>query len=209
MDPKQSLLARVRSLVGGALLMLFVPHVAAVTLTFEDASADPFAALSGYGGFEWIADSGEIRSIDVPAWIPSSLQGWYIGVGCPSGGDDCAGAYNVDRAATTGITRDEPFTFLGAAFTSSLNSQTIDLLGLTAGQQVFSQLGIQLSDTAPTTVAVNWAGLDELRIVRTAGQEEWVMDNFVYLPVPEPATYALFAAGLGLVAWSSARRRPR
>jgi hypothetical protein len=56
---------------------------------------------------------------------------------------------------------------------------------------------------------VNWAGLDELRILRTAGQEEWVMDNFVYLPVPEPATYALFAAGLGLVAWSSARRRRR
>jgi hypothetical protein len=190
-------------------LALAIPHAAAaVTLTFEETGGDPFAPLAAYGGFAWTAASGEIRSIDVPAWVPGSLQGWYIGVGCMSGGSNCTGAYNVDLAATTSITRDEAFAFLGADFASSLALQTVDLLGFAGGQQVFSEVGLQLSDTARTTVAVNWTGVDEIRIVRTGGRHEWVMDNFAYAPVPEPGTYALFAAGLGLVAWSSVRRRP-
>lgn len=103
---------------------------------------------------------------------------------------DFADVYNQGNSSTF------QFTFNYAAGGSSSGQITLDNL---AGLQTFT---------------FNQSGLSSVSWQNIAGDGGWgQFDNVnispITAPVPEPETYALMLAGLGLVAWVARRRRPQ
>lgn len=182
------------------------------TLTFGDASGAPFVSLSAsqYGGFNWSFEGNEIASINVPAWLPSNMNGWFAGVGCTPGGSaaGCIGAYNSGHASPTAISRAEPFILNQFDLTSSLGSQVVEVRGYRQGQLQFDQ-ALALTEQR-MTVVLNWTNIDQLRIrsLDPVNSSSWVMDNVTYTaPVPEPAIALYLLTGAGFVAAAIRRRR--
>jgi hypothetical protein len=103
---------------------------------------------------------------------------------------DFADVYNQGNSSTF------QFTFNYAAGGSTSSQITLDNL---AGLQTFT---------------FNQAGLSSVSWQNIAGDSGWgQFDNVnvgsIAAPVPEPETYALMLAGLGMVAWVARRRRPQ
>lgn len=105
-------------------------------------------------------------------------------------------------------------------------SQTLLVEGLNDGSVLFS--ASHFVTTAASVFSAGWGGIDELRIsigsdhipdgsLGGSGQH-WALDNLCYnertcpsisAPVPEPETYAMLAAGLGLLGFAARRRKQK
>lgn len=110
------------------------------------------------------------------------------------------------------------FTLNSFVIAGAWGSQTLGLEGLNDGVTLFS--GSLFVSTTATTYNANWAGIDQLRIsiggdfvdhpdLVITGQH-WALDNLTYnntAPIPEPETYAMLLAGLGLLGFAARRRK--
>jgi hypothetical protein len=168
--------------------------------------------LGTYGGFTWIFSGNEIRSVNVPANVPTSLVGAYNAVGCAiTATVGCNGAFPLrDFAGTntpTAITRSgDPFVFDKVDLTSLRGTQSLTIEGFLGGL-------LEFTTTAALTISrqtftFGGPAIDQVRIFQANGTDPWVMDNFRYsAPVPEPGSIAFLVAGLVLLGAASTRGR--
>lgn len=110
------------------------------------------------------------------------------------------------------------FTLNSFVIAGAWGSQTLTVEGYNDGVLVHSSaLGVT---PAAATFSPGWTGIDELRI--TTGSDfansviggdgkHWALDNLTInesaAPIPEPETYAMMLAGLGLLGVVARRRR--
>lgn len=182
----------------------------ATTLTFDDLGlADGSETfISSYGGFTW--DNAGALNTTGYAYNPSGYQ-----VGAVSG----SGVGFSFDSSTLSFSSATPFTFNSIWLTAAWNDGlSVTLTGSLAGLSLYSQTVNPLA-TAPKLYTFDWANIDKVSIWTSGGTfhpgyggagEHVALDNLTFnaAPVPEPESFAMLLAGLGVLA-GVARRRQR
>ncbi len=184
-------------------LSLLLAPAAADTLTFEDRPVD-LTLLGSYQGFNWNS-AGAGYTADWNYGFPDT--GLQYGA--------VSGSKILVSADTLSITLGSPgsFDLAGAWFTAAYDwvPQSLSFIGKSAGNTLYTLSAQTLSASAASYVTLGWSGIDEFVVVNEAPEWSWVMDNMDYSisasPIPEPATWGLLLAGLGLLRLASSRRR--
>lgn len=173
-----------------------------LTFTFLSGPRDPslpqgsWYALMDAPPFPSYAISGKKALFTENAYVPDPLNpGQFI----PRDTRDV----NVDSQPILGSL---PFTFTGANFRALDDNVTLTY-------KLF--LGGNLVHTVSTTLATfndvaffgtGYNGLVD-KVIINGPSAYFAMDDFTFTAVPEPGTYALMIAGLGVVGWMARRRR--
>ncbi len=190
-----------KTLLVAALLTTGAIHASAETLTFEGFS-DRSPITSNYGGLSW-------DNFSVFNTAFANTNGYVNGV--VSGNNV---AYNR-FANPASISSSTAFTLNSAYFTGAWNDGlTIRVTG--TGITNYST-DIVVSTTAPTNFVFNWSGLTSVNFSSFGGTPagysgegaHFAMDNLTInvAAVPEPETYALLLAGLGIIGAAARRRK--
>lgn len=188
-----------KTLLVAALLATGAIHASAETLTFEGFSSMS-SVPNGYGGLNW--SNFSVNS-------PTSTSGYLNGI--VSG---TSVAYN-SFANPASISSSTAFTLNNAFFTGAWNNGlTIHVTG--SGVTNYST-DIVVNTTAPTNYVFNWTGLTSVNFSSFGGTPagysgsgaHFAMDNLTInvAAVPEPETYALLLAGLGIIGAAARRRK--
>ena len=184
----------------------------ATTLTFDSFDASQSLvnlAPTSYGGFSWnnflVSDNTGNTG---PGYTTGAVNG--INTAFNGGGDPAS------FSSTTPFTLNEAF-FAGA-WNDGLNLRVV---ATTADQQTLSK-DLTLNTGTVTDVVFNWSNLSSVSFVSSGGTRspnapvgktggtQFTMDNLTVnatAPVPEPETYALLLAGMGLVGAAVRRRK--
>lgn len=188
----------IRSLAAGAAvaaLASFAPMASAAVLNFDDIGSYGFVP-AGYGGLDWSASSWIAFNGEQAPFTPHSGN-WRVAT--DFGSSDAA---STIRFAT-------PSVFNGAWF-SGYDDSSVSFLLYLGGKLVASSSTLSTSIT-PAFLASGYAGLADAVVVASRQQANYALDDFsfneVAPAVPEPATWALMFAGLGVVAALARRRR--
>lgn len=190
-----------KTLLVAALLATGAIHASAETLTFEGL-ADHNPITSNYGGLSWSNFSAYNTS-------GSNTNGYLNGV--VSGSTVVYNSY----ANPASISSSTAFTLNNAFFTGAWNDGlTIRVTG--TGATNYST-DIVVNTTAPTNYVFNWTGLTSVNFSSFGGTPagysgsgtHFAMDNLTInvAAVPEPETYALLLAGLGIIGAAARRRK--
>lgn len=172
------------------------------TLTFDDiplADAaeweNSIATLAPtYGGLSW--DNVYVMHRDYAA-IQSLDPGYQNGV--VSGDWVAFNAYSDPASFFDGTA----FTLVSAYVTRAAGTGNVHFDGYLGASLVHS-MNVVANDAAPTFVTFNWSGVDRVTL---SSDSQTVLDNLTVAAVPEPETYAMFLAGLGLMGVVVRRRR--
>ncbi|MFZ5574132.1 MAG: PEP-CTERM sorting domain-containing protein [Pseudomonadota bacterium] len=165
---------------------------ARVVVDFEDVHA-PWGLSDGYGGISGWEGVGSLRTHYPWALGDNLFHGW-------------GGSLTFDAASVV---------FEGLDYTYWGGDGSVGGFDLLYQGTVVHTVAVD-ADTQPASLywlPSGYAGMvDEIRFVRAS--DGFIVDNLAYstsTPVPEPETYALFAAGLGLLgalAWRRAAANP-
>jgi hypothetical protein len=169
----------------------------------------------GYGGFT----SGVVTD-----WIANDSSGvWYPNDPLPQGATDghqvgSSNGGSLSQTLSTVLTANTPYT-LNADLLNRIDgyknvSSTLELLaggnvlasstitGGTAGTNALQSVSFLSGASGP------YLGLPlGITLISGGGQSDWDNVRLVTTPVPEPETYALMLAGLGLISFIAYRRR--
>jgi hypothetical protein len=164
---------------------------AADVLTFDDFTGDFAPVPSDYAGFNWVGDFYVFSDSYMTSMHYNPLDS-------PSG----EYAASTDRGTYIVSLNDSDFQFEGASFAGwgkygtgqSFTSTTVTVWGYNNGALVGSAT-MDLSPTEYNWLPVNLL-VDEVWIQSSGQGQYWLMDDFTYAPVPEPATMLLFGMGL-------------
>jgi MYXO-CTERM domain-containing protein len=203
---------RLRSIAACALgLAIASGPAAAVTIGFDDVTADPVAEVpDGYRGFDWTNAS----VIDASRY-PHQPTGWSGPTGYENGTlSPSYVAWNY-RQRVLSLALATPFTFEGAALTAAWNAGLHVLVrGYLGGVLLYAQ-ELVLDTAGPTWFAAGWSGIDALSFTPSHASlnPQWLADGFglqfaledlrIHTPEPGPA----WLVGAGLAALGAARRR--
>lgn len=190
-----------KTLLVAALLTTGVVNASASTLTFEGLT-DRNSITNGYGGLSW----NNFSALDTSSYTASG----YVN-GTVSGNMVAYNAYG-QPASITSLTA---FTLNSAFFTGAWNNGlTIHVTGSGATNYATD---IVVSTTTPTNYVFNWTGLTSVNFSTFGGTPagysgsgtHFAMDNLTInvAAVPEPETYALLLAGLGVIGAAARRRK--
>jgi hypothetical protein len=184
--------------IAASLALFAAANAAATTLSFDDLSGDPTQAITpGYGGFDW-----QTLATITAAELPGSGYANAVVSGLNAAYNWDGGAVSIRWAGTGTVD------FAGAFFTSAWQEQELVFEGWQGGVLKHSTPdSLVITTDAPLWIALDWAGIDELRIYNSANH--WAMDDFSYslsAAVPEPATAWLALAGLAGLALRARRR---
>jgi hypothetical protein len=166
-------------------------------INFDDLPGDTGAIANGYQGLNW-DNVGAIREDAFPgsgyeAGTVSHANAAYNLYGAPAAISKAgAGRFNVG----------------GAFFTSAWLDQEISFEGYLNGQLLYATEVSTVLDTAtPVWIQLGWSGIDTL-LIYNSSPTPWVLDDLaVTVPVPEPASLALFGAALAGMAGGRRRRK--
>jgi hypothetical protein len=182
----------IRTLLVGAAGVAFLPLASATVLGFDDLGADGLVPAH-YGGLDW---SGSDWFAFGEAQDPYTAHSGDFRVTSGFGDADAATAIKFGTAAV----------FDGAWF-AGLSGATVTFDLYYHGQQVATSATLDPSAT-PAFLGSGYKGLVDEVIVASPGQGSYVMDDFTFTQaVPEPETYALMLAGLGVVGMTLRRTR--
>jgi hypothetical protein len=197
-------------LVAALALVICLPGMAlASTVTFDSLTADQDSNAWGfvptsYEGFTWTGFE----------FITNTAFQSYGNIGNFTSTPNAAyngGTGNLTVTVNFGAQRD----VLDAYFRSfsqnnafqSYSAHAITLEGLDAlGNVIGTALVLNLSSTAMLDYAINFTGVNQLRITSDAAGHYWVMDNLTTVPIP-PSALLLGSGLLGLVGLGWRRRK--
>ncbi|PYJ61195.1 MAG: PEP-CTERM sorting domain-containing protein [Verrucomicrobia bacterium] len=190
MNPKKNRASKAVA-IAGCVATLFLCGNAMAVITFDDLPG--FAVPNGYQGFNWngfFAIDG-----DNPA---NNASGYHAGVVSP---------HNVafNGFGNPAIVSDTLFNLNSGYFTAAWNDNLqVQVIGRLLGVDVYNNTYV-LSATAPTFIAFNYLGIDEVKFISSGGThhsgysggsgEIFAMDNLDISAVPEPSTWY---AGIGV-----------
>ncbi|HBF52198.1 MAG TPA: hypothetical protein DDX04_19730 [Massilia sp.] len=186
----------IRKFAVSAALVLCAPFASATVLSFDDiVGPDGIAAMPvDYGGLDWSNAGMSVYTYEQPPFNAHSGLGRVT--------TDWTDNWPV--ASTIRFL--SPTVFGGAWFAGySDSSVRFDLYF--AGQLVASSASLQLSDV-PTYLDAGWGQAIDTIVVASDFPAAYVMDDFSFegaAEVPEPGSFALVLAGLGLA--GAVRRR--
>ncbi len=181
--------------VGGA-----CTSASATVLTFDDINSG-FGVVQlaqNYGGLNW--DYNSNWNLGWQVW--NTNQFYYPAQTPP----------NVAFAHSTniGVSFLTDSVFDGAYFGGSAQARyDLYLDSNLVHSSTFANMGTNGNPAA--WVGSGYSGLvDRVQVVTNGGGADWVMDNFTYnstAPIPEPETYAMMLAGLGMLGFMARRRK--
>jgi hypothetical protein len=188
-----------KTLLVAALLATGAIHASAETLTFEGFS-NMNPVPSGYGGLNW-NNFSVLSDTSTSGYLNGIVSGTSV-------------AYN-SWANPASISSTTAFTLNSAFFTGAWNNGlTIHVTG--SGATNYSA-DIVVNTTSPTNYVFNWTGLTSVNFSSSGGTPagysgsgaHFAMDNMTInvAAVPEPETYALLLAGLGIIGATARRRK--
>lgn len=172
----------------------------AEVITFDDINGNSYPDLGvGYHGLNWGTPGSEIHVLDAVTYCTTCGYRNNM-VSANNVAFNWNGSSPRDITVTTGT-----FSVVGGWWGAAWGDQFLTFEGYNNGNLLYSSAGNFVSTTAPVYIGLNWAGIDQFRIVGTG--DWWVLDNFEVnaAEVPEPAVLGLFA--LGLMGFVAARRR--
>jgi hypothetical protein len=191
---------RLKQLSAAAVLTMgaaLAPLASAATIDFEDISnfnsSNYVFLANGYHGFNW--DGGWADQ----SWVASAaINSWF------SGAESHSGSVFVWSNGGTELSMSGSTFTLNDFWARSgwNNSQEMTVTGYLAGNQVVSS-SFMLNDTYQHIV-LNFSGVDSVHIVSGGNT---LIDDITVNAVPEPETYAMLLAGLGLMGLLSRKRR--
>jgi hypothetical protein len=186
------------------LLMSCASYASASSITFDDLANYQWIG-SGYAGLNW----SNFAALDADIYsLPSGFQNGTVShsnVAFNSGGDDAS------------FSAANHFIFNSAYITAGWNNGlNVQVTGFLNGAQTHSSL-LTVSTSGPTLAVFNWSNVDLVSFhafggiknpdfVGTGGQH-FALDNLTINAVPEPETYAMLLAGLGMVGMAARRRK--
>jgi opacity protein-like surface antigen len=187
----------IKSLAAGGLFAVCATlssHALAEVITFDDINtANGYVQISnGYHGFDW-------NNFYV---IPSNYY--------PSSGYDF-GTVSAPNVAFNASANPASFSSVTAFSLNSVEVTKAWDAGITrfdgyVGNTLTYSMDVTSSTTAPTSAVFNWSGLNKVVMSDGNSTNHTAIDNLSVTAVPEPETYALMLAGLGLMG-AMARRR--
>ena len=178
--------------------------------TLQNTSFETTTVGGGYGYGDvatgWSITGGGAVSSNGTAWEGTTTSGTHFGV--------LQNISSISQTFTSGIQADYSFSFdlalrgshydAGQAVAVKLDGQ---LLGTFSPTTSWSALSVSALQVAAGTHTLQFAGTNPLNKVDTSA----FLDNvtMTVTPVPEPETYAMFLAGLGLMGAVARRRKQK
>jgi len=203
--------------VAAAASLLCAAQAQATTITFDDLAAGSTLA-SQYSAlgvtFAASAFSGTGSSSSGEIWATNSDLTLVLATGSDVGslGTPSLVSGNVLRSFAGYLGEDGDASF-SATFSTAVTSVSIDVAGVgstPSDTRLFVYDGSTLlgtvaaTSTGQSTLSFAAASITSIVVAPGSYLDYVAVDNLVFVPVPEPQTYALMALGLGALA---ARRR--
>jgi hypothetical protein len=186
-----------KNLLLTAVFSLYAAAAGAETLTFDDANG---LLGNGYHGLDW----NNFYVFDGTSNPPQS--GYHNGVvSVPNV------AYNGYAAPAT-ISKASSFSLVSGEFAGAWNDGLqVHVTG--TGATNYS-MDFTVNTTGSSHIDFNWTGLTSVTFTSSGGVhaadggagEHFALDNLVINSVPEPETYAMLMAGLGIMGFAARRR---
>lgn len=170
-------------------------YAMATTITFDDlpSTIGELAIANGYAGFNW--------------------DQFYVLDGIQFGAGYANGVVSPSNVAYNGYERPASFSSATAFTLNSLYITKAWNVGNThiegySGASLLYSVDVSSTTTAPTFVSLNWGGLTSVKFTTSGvGQTHSAIDNITINAVPEPETYAMMLAGLGILGFAARRKR--
>jgi len=183
-----------KTIIGALLAGASLGAMANTTITFDDlvSDTDGIEIADGYAGLNW--------------------DNFYVLNGTDYGAGYAAGVVSGSNVALNWY--DHPASFSnGAGFnlvslyvTKAWYSGVTHIEGYSGSSLVYSA-DVTSSTTSPTFVSLNWVNVTNVVISDGDASYHSAIDNITIAAVPEPETYAMLLAGLGLVGVAARRRQ--
>jgi hypothetical protein len=166
----------------------------ATTITFDDLKPEPYGSMikDGYAGLNW-----------VNFFVVN--HAWYGGGYEPGTISQPNVAYNA-FAAPASFSSAAGFNLESLYVTKAWVNGITHISGFSGANEVYST-DVYSTTTTPTFVTLNWSNLTKVTISDGNNTAHSAIDNITITAVPEPETYAMLLAGLGLVGFAASRNR--
>lgn len=164
-------------------------------INFDDLNTNSFSVISnGYQGFNW--DN---------FYVVNGLQ--YSGnTGYRTG---TVSAPNVAFNGSSGpasFSSANAFSLNSIQVTKAWNSGVTHFDGY-VGNTLTYQMDVMSTTASPTFASFNWFGLNKVTMSDGDGSAQSAIDNISVTAVPEPETYVMLLAGLGLIGTIARRKQ--
>ena len=191
--------------------MLTANVAQATVITFDDLPTSPGFVSDGYQGFQW-SNWGALQDD-----YGTGNSGYGVGTVSPNIVSFNRFGFRAVLYSSTVFTVNS--LYATAAWHDDLQ---VTFSGWADGTEIYS-MTVSPSATAPTLYTFDWSGIDAFFVDSSGGTQHVgyvaegtmvAMDNItvneaITAPVPEPETYALMLAGLGLVGFMARRRKAK
>jgi hypothetical protein len=180
-----------------AMGVVLAPLASASVIDFEDISGFVYPGYTflanGYQGFNWDGGDGS------QSWVASpATNTWFPGAEAHSGS-----VFAWSNGGTELSLSGSTFTLNNFwARSGWAPSQALTVTGYLAGNQV-ATASFTL-DQSYQQIVLNFSGVDSVRITSTSNT---LIDDISVNAVPEPETYAMLLAGLGVIGLLRRKRR--
>jgi PEP-CTERM motif len=166
-------------------------------ITFDDLPLNTIGIpiANGYAGLNW----SNFYVVD-GLTIYGGTTGWTAGVVSPPNV-----AFNA-KADPASFSSGTAFSLVSMDVTKAWYAGITHFDGY-VGNALTYTMDVSSTTTGPTLATFNWTGLNQVTMSDGNGTLHTVIDNLTISSVPEPETYGMMLAGLGLVGFISRRRK--